>query len=171
MTLLEEILVIVAAACIGGVAGLCTWLWYLRGTGRQAKAAVAQVGEDEHWADVRRWRDDNTAHLKPVTVVASAPLPADVDWPERAAAFAEMVTGRLTDQEQAVYGAGRHRRAGLLDVRLPNWQRPTAAFKAYVKEETGQELESIGPAERIVHRRIEWTDETGWQQPELEVGI
>jgi len=171
--LLEQLVILAGATATGGIAGTLALLWNLHGKGRAATVRKRRRAEDEHAADVRAWRDTSgavTAHLNPVPVVAASPLP-ESDWPERAGRMADLITGRLTEQERHTYGPGRHRAAGVRDLRRPTWQRNTAVFAQIVEQHTGAPLESVGPPERMVHTRIVWDAQTGWSQPELDVGI
>lgn len=150
-----------------------------------------QQQEDRHYADVRAWRDvaaEETQALKPVTVVRREPLaawreaqpgetpgtvePDDAPAPEWTVGTSE---GRhhFRDQVEAAWHWHRplHAAIGRRDPRIDALLTKTQKLFVQTLERAGEQPPtSFGPREPIF-RRIEWTDETGWQQPQLDVEV
>lgn len=143
--------------------------------GRALKAREADRDE-RHVAEVQVWKAMpdrpldgsavDTQILKPVLVVRRELHDAVVGTSE----------GRHhhRDQVEAAWHWHRplHAAIGRRDPRIDALLTKTQKLFVQTLERAGETPpQSFGPRERIAHRRIEWTDETGWQQPELEVGI
>jgi glyoxylase-like metal-dependent hydrolase (beta-lactamase superfamily II) len=94
---------------------------------------------------------------------------------QRAGRFADFVTDLLTRAERKVYGPGRHRvvamRAEDRDPLMRALLTKTQAMFVGALEAAGETPpDTFGPPEPML-RRIVWDAQTGWQQPELDVGI
>jgi hypothetical protein len=111
-------------------------------------------------------------------VIARSPLldRVDAEWAEQAGRLADEIAGRMTRQERLIYGAGRHRAAGVRDPRRFDLDRPTEAFEIIAENETGHRPLELGPREVDLRpQRLVWdpSQPDVWRQEsllEIEVG-